>query len=219
VRQETAERGLCRVDRDLISLKLTNLGHEFENRVVFSGLNLDFAGPSLAVTGPNGSGKTTLLKVLAGLLSPTSGLAEVLIDGSALTRNCLRSAAGLAGPDIHLYPELTPRENLRFLGRARGLTEAESRVAAVLERVGLDARADDPTGELSSGLRQRACLAAALLHGPSILLLDEPSTNMDEQGIETVRAIIGDQAQSGMVVLATNDPREASLAAERVELG
>lgn len=203
----------------MISLKLSNLTHEFDDRVVFSGLSLHFTGTSLAVTGPNGSGKTTLLKVLAGLLTPTSGSADVLVGDEVLSRDTIRDFVGFAGPDVRLYPELTPRENLRFLAKARGLREAECRITDALEKVGLGARADDPVGDLSSGLRQRACLAAAILHNPQLLLLDEPSNCLDESGIAMLNSIVREHAGSGMVVLATNDPREANLAADRIELG
>lgn len=203
----------------MVSLKVSNLSHEFEDRVVFSGLSFDLSGASLAVTGPNGSGKTTLLRILAGLLTPTSGRADVILDGRALPRADVRRAVGLASPDARLYPELTPRENLVFLARARGVANAECRAAGALREVGLESRADDPVGGLSSGLRQRAALAAAILHNPGILLLDEPSTNLDESGIDMLHAIIRKRAGSGIVVIATNDPTEANLAAERIELG
>jgi heme exporter protein A len=203
----------------LVSLKLSNLSHEFEDRVVFSGLSFEFSGRSLAVTGPNGSGKTTLLRILAGLLTPTSGRADVMLDGKVMSRADIRRAVGLAAPDARLYPELTPRENLVFLARARGLANAECRIAGALREVGLESRADDPVGGLSSGLRQRAGLAAAILHNPCVLLLDEPSTNLDESGVEMLHSIIHRRAGTGTVILATNDPTEADLAAERIELG
>lgn len=203
----------------MISLRLSNLSHEFDGRTVFSGLSLEFSGASLAVTGPNGSGKTTLLKLLAGLLTPSLGVAEVVVDQTAAPRELLRDLVGFAGPDVRLYPEMTPRENLRFLARSHGLREAEAVISSTLLRVELADRSDDPVGELSSGLCQRACLAAALLHEPRVLLLDEPSNCLDGSGVEMLHRVIAEQAAGGMVVLATNDPSEAGLARERVELG
>lgn len=203
----------------MISLRISNLAHEYENRVVFSGLNADVTGGCVAVIGANGSGKTTLLKIIAGLLTPCSGNAEIVIGERALAREDCRDSIGFAGQDVRLYSELTPRENLRFLASSRGLSGTEERVTGTLELVELSDRADDPVSELSSGLRQRACLAAALLHQPQILLLDEPATNLDEDGVEVVRSVVRARSSSGMVLLATNDPREADLATDRIALG
>lgn len=203
----------------MISLKLSNLAHEYEDRLVFSGINFDFSGGCLAITGHNGSGKTTLLKIMAGLITPTDGCAEIIVDGAAIRRDQLAEMVGFAGPDVKLYPELTPRENLQFLARSRGLPDAKRHIADALETVGLADRANDPVADLSSGLRQRACLAAAILHRPCITLLDEPSTNLDSMGIEAVHSIIRQQSETGLVVIATNDSTEANLAAKRIELG
>lgn len=203
----------------MVSLKLSNLAHEFDDRVVFRGLNVERDGPYVAVTGPNGSGKTTLLRILAGLLTPTSGVGEVLVDGKPVTRDELRHAVGLAGPDVCLYPELTARENLRFLASARGLEDRENRIAAALDRVGLTDRADEPVSELSAGLRQRASIAAAVVHEPTVLLLDEPSNSLDESGVQMLRALIDEQAKTGLIVLATNNPAEAADATGRIDLG
>ncbi len=183
--------------------------------------SLDFAydGGCLAVTGPNGSGKSTLLRILAGLLTPTAGEAKLLLDGGEIERSRVRSLIGMAAPDVRLYSELTARENIGFLLRARGLSEIERRTKEALDRVGLAERGDDAVAELSSGLRQRAAVAAAIAHEPPILLLDEPSSNLDESGIRMLHGIVEWQRARGLVVIATNDPDEAVLASDRLDLG
>jgi heme exporter protein A len=159
------------------------------------------AGTTLAVLGPNGAGKSTLLRVLAGLLRPHAGRVEV------------RGRVGLLGHDPLLYRELTPRENLRYHARLHGV--AAERVEAVLEAVGLTARADDRVGELSRGLVQRAAAARAVLHDPDVLLLDEPYANLDPAGAARLEPLVG-RGSGRTRVLTSHDPpaalREADLA-------
>lgn len=202
----------------MVGVRISNLSHEFDGREVFSSRDFAYDGSCLAVTGQNGSGKSTLLRILSGLLTPYSGEAAIVVDGEPVTHEQLRTMIGLAAPDLRLYTELSARENLRFLLRARGVTEIEQRVIMTLERVGLVDRADDPVGELSSGLRQRAALAAAIAHDPKVLLLDEPSSNLDEAGISMLCGLIDAWRDRGLVVIATNDPDEAALGSERFDL-
>jgi heme exporter protein A len=203
----------------VVGVRISSLTHEFEGREVFGTLDFAYDGACLSVTGPNGSGKSTLLRLLAGLLTPTSGDARLVLDGNELPRESLRQSVGLAAPDLKLYSELSARENLHFILRARRLNDIEGRTSSALREVGLADRADDPVQELSSGLRQRAALAAAIAHDPKVLLLDEPSSNLDELGIATVRALIEKRRQTGLVIIATNDADEAALGEGRLELG
>jgi len=203
----------------VVGIRITDLTHEFDDRLVFDSLNIAFDGSCLAITGRNGSGKSTLLRILAGLLTPTSGDAAVMIDGFAVPRDLLHNFIGLAAPDVRLYSELSARENLQFLLKTRALKSTSEHVEQVLCEVGLGKRGDDPISELSSGLRQRAALAVALVHEPRVLLLDEPSSNLDEAGIEMVREVIGKYSAAGMVIIATNDPAEAALAETRFDVG
>lgn len=203
----------------MISINLSNLAHDYEDREVFHSIALAFDGTCLAITGPNASGKSTLVKIITGLLTPSEGEVAVCIGGERVPRECLRDVVGLVAPDVRLYTELTSRENLEFICRVRGLSDSKDRVACVLEEVGLSQRADDLVSKLSTGLRQRACFAAALLHEPLLLLLDEPSSNLDSEGVRMVRSVIERQQSRGMVVVATNDPAEAELGSARLDLG
>ncbi len=203
----------------MVEIRISELAHEFEDRLVFDRIDLDFGGDCLAVTGPNGSGKSTLLRIIAGLLTPTSGAADVVINDKTIPRHSLRDVVGMAAPGVRLYSELSVAENLRFLATARGLSPAHERLEQVLDQMHLRHRADDVVGTLSSGLRQRACLAAAVLHDPVVLLLDEPSSNLDEDGISSLRALIDAHRKRGMVIIATNDASEAALGSKRLQLG
>lgn len=202
-----------------LSLTISALTQEFDGRSVFRNLDFRFDGPRGSITGPNGSGKSTLLRIAAGLLTPTEGNTTLSIAGSAVPKDAVRDVVGLVAPDVHLYDDLSPRENLEFLARTRCMTSDKSAISRALEEVGLADRADDTVESLSSGLRRRACFAAALVHHPVLLLLDEPFTNLDEDGARMVRQVIEAHSERGMVLIATNNPVEAELAEVKLDLG
>ena len=201
-------------------LSIQNLTRSFGSRRVFAGVNADIrSGQTLAVSGPNGSGKSTLLRIIAGLLSPTSGSVKVSIDGRSLDRMELPKALGYVSPDLSLYSELSGAENLQFFARMRGIRLTREELIALLERVGLKGRGRDFVGAYSSGMRQRLKYAFALTHRPRVLLLDEPTANLDSQGIEMVESVIREQKQRGIAVIATNDSREVAWGDAVVALG
>lgn len=200
----------------MVKLQISNLSHEYDDREVLHDINFTFDGARMAITGPNGSGKSTLTRIIAGLLTPTVGQVSLEIDGVHVSRECVRDIVGLVAPDIRLYGELTVRENLKFIASARGL--GSTKINAVLDEVNITDRADDMVKNLSSGLQRRACYAAALIHDPTVLLLDEPSTNLDKKGIEMVRDMVDRRAKRGIVVLATNDADEAAMCESYVDL-
>ena len=186
------------------------LHHAFGRVVALDGVSFSLApGQTLAIFGPNGAGKTTLLKVLAGLINPQAGSARV--DGG-------RRAIGWIGHQSHLYGHLTVRENLLFWGSLYGLDAARrsARAADVLARLDLSDRADQPVWSLSRGLLQRAAIAKALVHDPTVLLLDEPFTGLDLAAAEQLRALLGELRGGGgggggggrTLVLATHNVDE-----------
>lgn len=193
----------------MVSLEWQDLGKAFGRRVLFRGLahRLE-TGQSLVVTGPNGSGKSTLLRVLLGLSRPTRGRVAYRVDGRELTPTEAHPHVGLVSPELVLYDELTAAENLRFFARLRGLKGAEERVSEVLDLIGLPSRRDDRLKTFSSGMRQRMKYAYALLHRPRLLFLDEPSANLDLEGIRLVERVIEQQRPHGITVVATNEERE-----------
>ena len=140
-------------------------------------------GSRTALIGPNGAGKSTLLALLSTLASPSSG--EATIDGLdvATAPPELRRRLGVMTHRPMVYEELSPLENLLFFGRLYGVSEAKSRTEELLRAVGLWLRRDEPVEVLSRGYHQRLALARALLHRPRVLLLDEPETGLDEEGL------------------------------------
>ncbi len=164
------------------------------------------SGEVLGLLGPNGAGKSTLLAILATLLTPSSG--EVLY-GDHPARGAgpaLRARLGLLAHDLHLYPELTARENLEFFARLYGLSDVPTRVERALHRAGLEERADDAVLGFSRGMRQRLALERALVHDPRLLLLDEPFTGLDDASAGALVARLKELRSEGhIVVVATHD--------------
>jgi ABC-2 type transport system ATP-binding protein len=163
------------------------------------------AGESYGLLGPNGAGKTTTISMLCGLLHADSGVVEV--GGTPMrTGRCeAKQHLGLVPQDIALYPDLTARENLRFFGRLQGLTRAElrTRVDEVLEIVALEDRAGDRIDGFSGGMKRRCNIAAALLHQPQLLVLDEPTVGVDPQSRASILDGIAALQEHGMAVLYT----------------
>lgn len=140
------------------------------------------SGDSWAVVGPNGAGKSTLLNLLATIVKPSEG--AVVFNGrydSFADRGRIRAHVGLVAHDSLLYADLTGRENLGFYADLYGVG-GDDRVAEWIERVGLRGAADQPVGAYSRGMKQRLCIARALMHEPSVVLLDEPLTGLDRSG-------------------------------------
>jgi heme exporter protein A len=189
-----------------------NLGKHFGQRVVFRKMSFGLSGgESLAVTGANGSGKSTLMRMLAGVLSPSKGTVHVQIAGNSIANIERPLITGMVSPYLNVYDGLSARENLQFIARARHSPEAAERIGWALDFVGLARRADDPVGTYSSGMKQRAKFAAALVTHPPLLLLDEPASNLDAAGIAMVDRVMERQQSEGLLlVVATNDPEEAA---------
>jgi heme exporter protein A len=175
---------------------------------------------SLAITGKNGTGKSTLLKILAGLMSPTSGSVNYVIDGKKVGSEEFKHIIGFVSPYLNLYDEFTALENLRILSRIRN---AEQRIDDSMEEqltlAGLWIRKDDLVSTYSSGMKQRLKYAFALLHKPVVLILDEPTNSLDEEGIEFVRKIVAEQQRHGILVVATNNSEETGWCDKTIKMG
>jgi heme exporter protein A len=182
------------------------------------GIDLELqAGLALAVLGPNGAGKSTLLRILAGLSRPTAGHLE--IDGRSrghTTASELRSRVGFVGHSTFLYPELTARENLVFVGRMYGIANPGTRADQLLEEEGLSEVANRRAGTFSRGMAQRLSIARALVHDPSLVLLDEPFTGLDRRSADRLGARLTRLRDAGhTLVLVTHEVRQAGEIANR----
>jgi heme ABC exporter ATP-binding subunit CcmA len=167
-------------------------------------------GETLVVTGPNGSGKTTLLRLVAGLAAPTSGELEV---------EAHRGELGYLGHEPLLYADLTALENLELYGRLFRVPERRERSGMLLERFGLWETRNERVGSYSRGMTQRLALCRTLLHGPELLVLDEPYTGLDDDGAALLDRELVELSGRATIVLATHDPeRVRPLTTERLAL-
>ncbi|HVB75331.1 MAG TPA: heme ABC exporter ATP-binding protein CcmA [Ktedonobacteraceae bacterium] len=193
-------------------LEITGLKKNYGLKPVLRGVDLAVErGQRVALLGANGAGKTTLLRVLAGLTEPDAG--KVCIGGLDITRDGLqaRRLIGFVSHQPYLYDDLTVVENLHFFGRMYAVKQRKERASILLERVGLAKRASERASSLSRGQSQRLALARALLHAPRLLLLDEPDTGLDEDGITLLETLLNEHARDGGAVLFTTHQLEHAM--------
>lgn len=202
-------------------LTLTNVRKTFGNTVAVDGLSLSVRkGELFGLLGPNGAGKSTSVSLAVGLLAPDTG--SVVIEGHGNPADpAVRGRIGVAPQSLSLYDLLTAEENLRFFGEVYGLTGAAlaRRVAWCLDFVGLTDRKDDAAGTYSGGMKRRLNLAAALVHDPDLLLLDEPTVGVDPQSrnkiFENIEAL---HAEGRTIIYTTHYMEEAVRLCERVAI-
>ncbi len=165
-------------------------------------------GACLALLGRNGAGKTTLLKIIAGLSRAARGRISIL--GGDAREEAARREIGIIGHAISLYDELSAFENLRLFARLYGLDDAGRAAAEWLERTGLEKVRDGLVREFSRGMRQRLAVARAFLHDPSVLLLVEPFTALDDRAIALLQSLLRQALAAGRtIVISTHQLREA----------
>ena len=175
------------------------------------------AGSCLALIGRNGAGKTTLLRILAGFSKPGRG--EVRILGKSPRETTARQRIGLLGHGISIYDELSALENLQLFARMYGLREPLKIALEWLDRTGLTHVKDSLVREFSRGMRQRLAVARAFLHGPTVMLLDEPFTALDDRAIALLQALLSAALREGStIVMSTHQLREALELASDVAL-
>ncbi|WOC33387.1 MULTISPECIES: ABC transporter ATP-binding protein [Caproicibacterium] len=149
-------------------------------------------GAAFALLGGNGAGKTTAVKLLAGLLTPTSGYSEILGVNPMKKSARLHKVCGVVTPSARMYACMTGQENLAFFGEAAGMknTDAQTRTAELMKELGIWQARDLPVSEFPTGMLQRLSLARALMTHPRVLLLDEPTVGLDTEGAEAMVGVI-----------------------------
>jgi heme ABC exporter ATP-binding subunit CcmA len=193
-----------RVDFDRV--ELAEVSRHFGRRRAVFRLSLSIGrGEILGLLGPNGAGKSTLIAMLATLVQPSTGRIKYGDRAATDAGPELRRQVGLLAHELHLYPELTARQNLDFFARLYGL-DPRAVVPQALESAGLSDRADDVVSGFSRGMRQRLALERTLQHRPRLLLLDEPFTGLDDRSVTIVAERLRRLASEGaIIVLATHD--------------
>ena len=188
------------------SVHLDDVSRHFGRRRAVSHVTLTArSGDIVGLLGPNGAGKSTLISMIATLAKPTSGDIRYGDRRASEWGPALRSQIGVLAHELHLYPELSARQNLTFFANLYGLNAAAA-VDAALDRAGLTDRAADPVMDFSRGMRQRLALERALLHNPKLVLMDEPFTGLDDSAAGMVSQRLRRLAADGCIVLmATHD--------------
>lgn len=197
------------VSVDQIRIEIDQVGKSYGAHRVLASVSAELRfGDTLVVTGRNGAGKSTFLRIVAGLIRPSVGSVQFWIGDTLLDVQGRQRHLGFVGPDVQLYRELTAYEHLAFVARLHAVALDNLAMEHALVHVGLDGRGSEAVGGFSSGMRQRLRYALALVHQPAVLILDEPTTNLDLSGIAIVDEIVGSARQRGIVIVATNEPRD-----------
>lgn len=188
-------------------VKIENLVKRYDKNTAVKGISFEInKGEVFGLLGPNGAGKSTTISMLSGLLKPTEG--KILIDGKDTSKNSMaaKNAIGLVPQDIALYPTLTANENLYFWGRMYNLSGKllKERVSEVLEIAGLEDRKNETIKSYSGGMKRRINIAAALLHHPKILIMDEPTVGIDPQSRNHILESVKKLNSEGITIIYTS---------------
>ncbi len=195
-----------------ITLSLTNIGKRYNREWIFRNLSYEFKSATrYAITGPNGSGKSTLLQVIAGALMHNEG--EIKYQESPILPY---QQISIAAPYLELVEEMTAKEMLNFHAQFKSLVLP---VNEILQQVGLADAANKQLRYFSSGMKQRLKLAQAFFSDTPVLLLDEPATNLDAEGIALYLRLINDHTKNRLVIISSNDKQEYDFCEEVIEIG
>jgi len=198
-------------------ISLTDAGKRYNREWVFRHVNYTFqTGQSYAITGHNGSGKSTLLQVIAGSTALSEG--KIGIEAEQPVKDELHYAhVSITAPYLEVVEEMTGSEFLAFHAHFRNFIPGFS-IAGILDRIGLALAADKQIRYYSSGMKQRIKLAQGILTDCPFVLLDEPCTNLDEQGIQLYHALVNEHCAHRCVVVSSNDPVEYGFCKEKIEI-
>jgi len=182
------------------------LTKRYGSRLVLNKLSLTVEwGEFLTVFGLNGSGKTTLIRILATLVKPTSGDLDVATFSAKGNPSNIRREVGVVTHQPLLYRDLTTRENLRFHGKMFAMNNIDLRIERVGDMLGIKSNMQIKVGTLSHGMQKRVAIARAIMHDPSILLLDEPETGLDRDGISMLKKIVAGERGIRTVIMTTHN--------------
>jgi heme exporter protein A len=188
------------------------VSRQFNRRTIIKDVSFEVQkGEVFGLTGKNGSGKSTLLKIIAGTLSPSKGAVQYSRNGNLVRSDRIFEQIGFVAPYLALYDEFSAVENIRLYCSVRGVRFSPDVADTLLRKVGLPVDRKDPIRSYSSGMKQRMKMIFAILHRPPVLLLDEPISNLDADGIEMVYSIVREWKEEGVVIIATNDASDIAL--------
>ncbi|MGI9191336.1 MAG: ABC transporter ATP-binding protein [Chitinophagaceae bacterium] len=197
-----------------MQIKAQHIVKQFEAEIVIRNFTYTFEGPKhYALLGPNGSGKSTLLQILSGYVSPSKGQLEHRLYEQAVNPDTLYQHVAIAAPYVELIEELNLNELLQYHHVFKPLSITPNKI---IEHIQLQHAAHKPISAYSSGMKQRVKLALAIFSESPFLLLDEPCSNLDAQGIQLYRHLIQQFAQHKLLIIASNDPNEYDFCEEQI---
>ncbi len=200
------------------SLNLEQVSKIYGRRLIFKNINFRFeCGRIYGLAGQNGSGKSTLAKIICGLISPTSGKV-IHSNGSQISPEMLHNHIGFVSPYLVLYDEFSAEENLMHISRIRGLEFDAERAEFLFNEFNIYDRRTDLLKAYSSGMKQRVKFIFALMHNPDLLLLDEPTSNLDNAGKEKVYEIISREKKEHLIIVASNEDSDLNLCEEVIQI-
>ncbi len=201
------------------SIEAKDLSKYFSRRLIFKNLNFNLTDKGIfGISGANGSGKSTLVKILAGINSPTTGKIIHRENDKEILSEKLHNYLGFVSPYLVLYEEFSAWENLNYIAQIRGIKFNKQRIEDLLNRFLLYPRKDDLVKTYSSGMKQRLKFIFALMHSPSLIILDEPTSNLDNEGKDSVYKIVEDESTKNIVIIASNEETDLSLCTGVIKL-
>jgi heme exporter protein A len=202
-----------------MKLEIQSISKFFGTRQILDNINLELSDKgSAAITGPNGAGKSTLIRILCGLIRPTSGRIRLTDDNDPVKKDNYFKYISLVAPYLELYDQLSAMENILFFAGLLRAQNVKNKIRRLFDRLHLSGYENEQVKTYSSGMKQRLKYIFALLSEPDILLIDEPTSNLDDKGIHIIHTIMKDQKKQGILIFATNDKRDLEFGDQRIEL-
>ncbi len=201
------------------SVEATGLNKSFGRRLIFNDLEFKFNKAGVyGVSGPNGSGKSTLVKIIAGIIAPSKGKIIHNLDNKLIAEEQLHNYIGFVSPYLVLYEEFSTYENLNLFAEIRGIKFNKERVDYLLNKFLLFNRKEDLLKTYSSGMKQRVKFIFALMHSPLLIILDEPTSNLDDEGKNSVYELVKEEGEKNIVLIASNEKSDIELCGDIVYL-
>ena len=201
------------------SVEAVSLNKVFGRRLIFNNINFKFENNGIfGISGPNGSGKSTLIKIIAGIISPSSGKIIHSSNAETVIPEKLHNYIGFVSPYLVLYDEFSAWENLNYFAEIRDVPFDSDKVNFLLDRFLLLNRKDDFVKTYSSGMKQRLKFIFALMHSPRLLLLDEPTSNLDAEGKEKVYSLLKKESDSSIIIIASNEESDLEICSNLIQL-
>jgi len=201
------------------SVEAYGLNKSFGRRLIFNDLQFKFDQCGVyGISGPNGSGKSTLVKIVAGIIGASKGKIIHKLNDKEIAEEHIHDHIGFVSPYLVLYEEFSTYENLKLFAEIRGVTFNKERVDYLLNKFLLFKRKDDLLKTYSSGMKQRVKFIFALMHTPQLLILDEPTSNLDDEGKNSVYELVKEEGQKNIVLIASNEKHDLELCSDIVYL-